>query len=128
MCNFCLKFNIFLAVKRCRRVQYLLSFPRFPFPMFPSTKFSVLMMCFSQPLRHKQMGKGVHFLFEVVSRLKFSGEHDPAGRFLKKGAQSAFFPGVLPLWGLTLFFSILWPIMVILVCIYMFSGITNRLQ
>ena len=44
---------------------------------------------YSQPLRHKRMGKGVHFMFEDVSRPKFSGEHDPAGRFLKKGAQSA---------------------------------------
>ena len=48
---------------------------------------------FSQPLRHKQMGKGVHFLFEVDSRPKFSREHDPTGRFLKKGAQSAFSGG-----------------------------------
>ena len=48
---------------------------------------------YSQPLRHKRMGKGVHFMFEVVSRLIFSGEHDPAGRFLKKGAQSAFSGG-----------------------------------
>ena len=44
------------------------------------------------------MGKGVHFMFEVVSRLKFSEEHDPAGRFLKKGAQSAFSGGA-PFWG-----------------------------
>ena len=53
----------------------------------------------SQPLKHKRMGKGVHFMFEVVSRLKFSGEHDPAGCILKKGAQSAFSGGVPPFWG-----------------------------
>ena len=56
----------------------------------------------SQPLRHKRMGKGVHFMFEVVSRLKFSGEHDPAGRFLKKGAQSAFSGGA-PILGVKIF-------------------------
>ena len=52
----------------------------------------------SQPLRHKRMGKGVHFMFEVVSGLKFSGEHDPAGRFLKRGPK-VLFPGVPPFWG-----------------------------
>ena len=56
------------------------------------------LIVYSQPLRHKRMGKGVHFMFEDVSWPKFSGEHDPAGRFLKKGAQSAF-PGGAPFWG-----------------------------
>ena len=60
---------------------------------------------YSQPLRHKRMGKGVHFMFEVVSRLKFSGEHDPAGRFLKKGAQSAFSGGA-PILGVEIRFRV----------------------
>ena len=60
---------------------------------------------YSQPLRHKRMGKGVHFMFEVVSRLKFSGKHDPAGRFLKKGAQSAF-SGRAPILGVEIRFSV----------------------
>ena len=82
---------------------------------------------FSQSLRHKRIGKGVHFMFEVVSRLKFSGEHDPAGRFLKKGAQSAFSRGCPHFGGLNSFFSIVWSILVILVCIYMFSAITKSI-
>ena len=82
----------------------------------------------SQPLKHKRMGKGVHFMFEVDSRLKFSGEHDPAGCILKKGAQSAFSGGYPNFGGRNSFFSILWPILVSLVCIYMFSAMTNRLQ
>ena len=51
------------------------------------------------------MGKGVHFMFEVVSRQKFSGKHDPAGRFLKKGAQSAF-PLGAPILGVEIRFSV----------------------
>ena len=73
------------------------------------------------------MGKGVHFMFEVVPSPKSSGEHDPAGRFLKKGAQSAFSGGAPILGGRNSFLSIPWPIMVILVCNYMFSAMTNRL-
>ena len=49
------------------------------------------------------MGKGVHFMFEFVPRLKFSREHDPAGRFLKKGAQSAFSGGA-PILGVEIRF------------------------
>ena len=47
-------------------------------------------LSYSQPLRHEQMGKGIHFIFEVVFSLKFSGEHDPAGRVFeekKKGSK-----------------------------------------
>ena len=51
------------------------------------------------------MGKGVHFMFEAVSRLKFSGEHDPTGCILKKGAQSAF-PGGAPILGVEIRFSV----------------------
>ena len=36
-------------------------------------------------------GNGVHFMFEVVSRLIFSEESDGADHFLKKGAQNAHF-------------------------------------
>ena len=36
-------------------------------------------------------GNGVHFMFEVVSRLTFSEESDGADHFLKKGAQHAHF-------------------------------------
>ena len=53
----------------------------------------------SQPLRHKRMGKGVHFMFEVVSRLKFSGEHDPAGRFFEKRGPKCYFRGCPHFWG-----------------------------
>ena len=34
-------------------------------------------------------GNGVHFMFEVASRLFFSEESDGADHFLKKGAQHA---------------------------------------
>ena len=55
------------------------------------------------------MGKGVHFMFEVVSRLKFAGEHNLAGRFLKKRGPKCFFPGGVPHFGgRNSFFSILW--------------------
>ena len=84
----------------------------------------------SQPLGHKRMGKGVHFMFEVVSRLKFSGEHDPVGCccFFFKGTQSAFSGGCPHFGGRNSFFNTLWPILVIMVCIYVFSVMTNRLQ
>ena len=38
------------------------------------------------------MGNGVHFMFDAVSRLKFSVEYGGAGPVLKKGTQSAL-PG-----------------------------------
>ena len=44
------------------------------------------------------MGKGVHFVFEVVFILKFSEEHDPADRFFLK-VLKVLFPGVLPFLG-----------------------------
>ena len=44
-------------------------------------------------------------MFEAVSRLKFSGEHDPAGCILKKGAQSAFSGGA-PILGVEICFSV----------------------
>ena len=52
----------------------------------------------SHPLRHKRMGKGVHFMFEVFSKLIFSGEHDPAGRFFLKKGPKVLFPGVPTFW------------------------------
>ena len=47
----------------------------------------------SRPHRVEQVGTGVHFVFEVESRPKFSAEHDPVHRFLKKCAQVAFLGG-----------------------------------
>ena len=71
-------------------------------------------------------------MFEVDPRLKFSGEHDPADCIFlgKKGDQSAFFwgGGALPFWGSKFVFQYPVAIMLILVCIYMFTAMTNRLQ
>ena len=58
--------------------------------------FTVSVRVNSQSLRHKRMGKGVRFMFEVVSRPKLSGKYDSAGCILKKGAQSAFSVGAPP--------------------------------
>ena len=59
----------------------------------------------SRSLKHKQMGKGVHFMFEVVSRLKFPGNTIPTGCILKKGAQSAVSGGA-PIFGVEIRFSV----------------------
>ena len=80
----------------------------------------------SQPLRLKQVEKGVHFIFEIDSRLKFSGEYDAAGCILKKGAQSAFFRGVLPFWGSKFGFQYLMSNYgYFFVCVCMFSGMKD---
>ena len=71
------------------------------------------------------MGTCVHFMFEVDSRVKFSGEHDPVRRVLKKCAQSAFSGGATILGVEIGLFSIRWPIWVILVSMYMFSAMRN---
>ena len=81
----------------------------------------------SLPLSHATLGNGVHFLFEGVSRPTFSGKYDPARRFLKKGPKY-FSRGCSHFGVRNWFYSILWPIMVILVSIYMFQVMTNRLQ
>ena len=49
------------------------------------------------------MGKGVHFMFEVVSKPKFSKEHDPADCIIKKWPK-VLFPGVLPFLGYKIVF------------------------
>ena len=83
---------------------------------------------YSQPLRHKRMGKGVHFMFEVVSRLKIFRGTRSRRLFFEKRGPKCFFRGCPHFGGRNSFFSVLWPILVILVCIYMFSAMTNRLQ